>query len=93
MVTQNDKEEFVRFDKAELAEFKQFWEGDVGKKYMKKMKDTKEQLLDTAMGSMDNDYILRSTAIANGFQSVIVDIESMIKAFNIGKKEEEVKKK
>ena len=95
MVAQDSKskEGFVRFDKAELAEFKQFWEGDVGKKYLKKIKDTKEQLLDAAMGSMDNDYILRSTAIANGFQSVIIDIESMIKAFDMGKKTEEEKKK
>ena len=79
-----------KFNKEELADFKRFWESTVGKKYIKKMEETKKQLLDAAMGSMDNDYILRSTAIANGFASVLNDIEATIKTAE-GKKEAKAK--
>ena len=75
------------FTEAELADFKRFWKSPVGEKYLTKMKDTKDQLLDAAMGSMDNDYILRSTAIANGFQSVLMDIDAILNAYDDLKKE------
>ena len=89
MATNNSKEEATYvFTKAELADFKRFWNSEVGQKYMKKMEDTKQQLLDAAMGSLDTDYILRSTAIANGFQSVIVDIKSIINAVDTNEKKE-----
>lgn len=91
----DSSENEYKFSAAELADFKRFWHSKVGQKYMKKMKDTKDQLLDAAMGSMDNDYILRSTAIANGFQSVIVDVETIIKAkddLDKANKEKEAKK-
>lgn len=67
-----------KFNKEELAEFKRFWESDTGKKYMKKLKETKEQLLDASMGSVDRDYVYRSTAIANGIHSIILDIKAII---------------
>lgn len=76
-----------KFSKAELADFKRFWEGEVGQKYIKKMQETKKQLLEAAMGSVDRDYVYRSTAIANGFESVLQDIDALIK-----NKEEEEKK-
>ena len=92
MPTNKTTDEQYVFTEAELADFKRFWQSEVGEKYMKKMKDTKDSLLDAAMGSMDNDYILRATAIANGFQSVIVDIESIIKAHDDKTKKEVAKK-
>lgn len=67
-----------KFNKEELAEFKRFWEGETGKKYMKKLEETKEQLLDASMGSVDRDYVYRSTAIANGIHSIILDIKAII---------------
>lgn len=67
-----------KFNKEELAEFKRFWEGETGKKYMKKLKETKNQLLDASMGSVDRDYVYRSTAIANGIHSVMLDIKAII---------------
>lgn len=75
-----------KFSKAEVADFTRFWQSDVGKKYIKKMKETKKQLLEAAMGSLDRDYVFRSTAIANGFDSVLRDIEAII-----NNKEEEEK--
>jgi hypothetical protein len=75
-----------KFTEAELADFKRFWESEVGKKYLKKMTETKTQLLDAAMSSVDKDYVYRSTAIANGFQSVLLDIKAIIAG--TGKKED-----
>lgn len=66
-----------KFNKEETADFKRFWESEVGKKYMKKLETTKEQLLDASMGSVDKDYVYRSTAIANGIHSIILDIKAI----------------
>lgn len=71
-----------KFNEAELADFKRFWESDAGKKYLKKIKETKKQLLEAAMGSVDRDYIFRSTAIANGLESVLLDIKATIENKN-----------
>jgi hypothetical protein len=71
-----------KFSEAELADFKRFWESDAGKKYLKKIKETKKQLLEAAMGSVDRDYVFRSTAIANGLESVLLDIKATIENKN-----------
>lgn len=71
-----------KFNDAELADFKRFWESEVGKKYLKKIKETKKQLLEAAMGSVDRDYVFRSTAIANGLESVLLDIKATIENKN-----------
>lgn len=80
-----------KFNKEETADFKRFWEGEVGKKYMKKLETTKEQLLDASMGSVDKDYVYRSTAIANGIHSIILDIKAIIEGNNRENKEETAK--
>ena len=67
-----------KFSKAELADFKRFWASEVGEKYKKKIERTKEQLLEAAMGSPDKDYALRSVYIANGLESVLLDIKATI---------------
>ena len=67
-----------KFNKAELADFKRFWESEIGVKYRKKIERTKEQLLEAAMGSPDKDYSLRSVYIANGLDSILLDIKSTI---------------
>lgn len=71
-----------KFNEAELADFKRFWESEAGKKYLKKIKETKKQLLEAAMGSVDRDYVFRSTAIANGLESVLLDIKATIENKN-----------
>lgn len=83
-----DKDEAKKYilTKAEQADFKRFWESDAGKKYQDKLKNTKEQLLQAAMGSASRDEVCRYALIANGFESVLQDIEMTIKA-----KEEEEK--
>ena len=88
MASQGNKSEY-EFSKAELADFKRFWESPVGEKYMKKLKNTKDQLLDASMGSASRDEICRYALIANGFESVLQDIKMLIEA----KKEEEKPKK
>lgn len=73
-------EQDYKFSKAELADFKRFWEGDIGKKYIDKMKRTKDQLLEAAMGSADRDGSAYYAHIANGVDSIVKDIDALIKA-------------
>lgn len=69
-----------KFSKAELADFKRFWEGEIGQKYKEKMERTKEQLLDASMGSIDRNQSAYYSAVANGVNSIVKDIEALIKA-------------
>lgn len=69
-----------KWSKDEMAELKKFWSGKIGKKYIQRMEDTKKQLLQAAMGSTDRDSAFRYAAIANGFDSVLQDIEAVVKA-------------
>lgn len=78
-----------QFSKAELADFKRFWESEVGIKYKKKIEETKKQLLEAAMGSVETDYICRSVAIANGLESILLDIKATIE--NVNKENKEAK--
>lgn len=67
-----------KWSKEEMKELRDFWKGDIGKKYIKRMEDTKKQLLQAAMGSVNRDEVCRYTAIATGFDSVLQDIEAVI---------------
>lgn len=89
MDTESKDNEF-QFSKAELADFKRFWEGEVGEKYKKKIERTKTQLLEAAMGTADKDYVFRSVCIANGLESILLDIKATIA--NVDKTNEEEKK-
>ena len=86
----NQGAEFEEWSKDEMAQLKKFWSGDIGKKYVKRMKATKKQLLQAAMGSVDAESAFRFSAIANGFDSVLQDIEAVM---NIDEKEDKVAKK
>ena len=75
-----------KWSKDEMKQLKDFWEGEIGKKYIKRMEDTKEQLLRAAMGSSTPEDAFRYSAIANGFDSVLQDIEAVVKG--VDKKKE-----
>ena len=77
-----------KFNKAELADFKRFWEGQIGQKYIKKIEETKKQLLEAAMSTPDKDYVFRSVCIANGLESVLLDIKAVIASIDNDKKKE-----
>lgn len=89
MSTKSNEENEYKFSTAELADFKRFWESEVGEKYKGKIKRTKEQLLEAAMGSVDKDYVLRSVCIANGLESILLDIKATIE--NVKNKERKEK--
>lgn len=82
-----------KFNKAELADFKRFWESSAGEKYIKKMKETKDQLLQAAMGTPVAEQSMYHAAVANGFESVLNDIEATIKTATDGAKEKKTAKK
>ena len=69
-----------KWSKEEMAELRKFWKGEIGKKYIKRMEDTRKQLLEAAMGSATPDESFRYAAIANGFDSVLQDIEAVVNA-------------
>ena len=75
-----------QWSKEEKAEFRKFWESPIGKKYIQRIKDSKEGELDICMGVNEPDVICRHAGIANGFNSILLDIEYL------GKTEEELKK-
>lgn len=81
------------FTKADFADFKRFWESPVGQKYITKMQETRKQLLQIAMSENDRDHVCRSVAIANGFDSILNDIEATIKTAEKNGKEETAKTK
>ena len=80
-----------KWSKEEMTELRKFWSGEIGKKYIKRMEDTKDELLHAAMGSVEPNMAFRYTCIANGFDSVLQDIEAVVNAEK--KKKEEVAKK
>lgn len=80
------------WSKEEMQELKKFWVGDIGKKYIKRMEGTKKQLLQAAMGSDNSDAAFRYAAIANGFDSVLQDIEAVVNQ-DKEEKEDAAKKK
>lgn len=92
MGTKSNEDDEYKFSKDELAEFKLFWEGKVGKKYRAKFERTKEQLLDAAMGTPDQEGTVRYACIANGLRSVLDDIDAIIDTANNGDKEESTAK-
>lgn len=80
-----------KWSKEEMTLLRQFWKGDIGKKYIKRIEDTRKQLLQCAMGAPTQEEASRYAWIANGFDSVLQDIEAVVK--NVDKKKEEAAKK
>lgn len=81
-----------KWSKEEMAELRKFWSGEIGKKYIKRMEDTKKELLRSAMGSREAEEAFRYAAIANGFDSILQDIKAVVNAEK-KEKEEAAKKK
>lgn len=67
-----------KWSKEETAELKKFWNGKIGKKYIKRIEDTKTQLLQAAMGSVETEAVTRYAWIANGFDSILQEIEAIV---------------
>ncbi|MBR3254217.1 hypothetical protein IKF88_00585 [Candidatus Saccharibacteria bacterium] len=70
------------WSKEEMTELRKFWQGEIGKKYIKRMEDTRKQLLQAAMGQVEPNASFRFACIANGFDSVLQDIEAVVDAEN-----------
>lgn len=90
-----DSTKGYEFTKANFADFKRFWESETGEKYLEKIKETRKQLLQVAMGSYEKDQVFRSVAIANGLDSILLDIQATIDSATKNEKEDtkEAKKK
>lgn len=73
----------------ERAEFRKFWDSKVGQKYIQRIKDTKEDALNVCMGTTEPDVINHYAGIANGFYTMLLDIEAIGKSEAERKAEEE----
>lgn len=91
MDTQSNSPEENKFKMSpeEKAEFKAFWEGETGKRYIERLTMTKDQLLDAAMRVTDKDYSLKCLYVADGVNSIIQDIKVTVEQISKGDKEEE----
>ena len=73
-----------KWTKADKQELKKVFETEIAKRYLKRLKDSKDELLKASMGSINPDEAFRYSCIANGVYSVLEDIEMMT---NLEKKE------
>lgn len=69
-----------KWSKEERNQLCKFWKGKIGKKYIERMEETRKQLLQHSMCSAEPNEAFRYSCIANGFDSVLQDIEMVIKA-------------
>ena len=81
------------WSKEETDALRKFWQGDIGKKYLKRIEDTKKQLLQAAMGSGSPDESFKFAMIANGFDSVLQDIKAAVDSEEKTKEDVAAKKK
>lgn len=76
----------------EVSQLKTLWESDIAKKYKKRIEDLKKDVLNVCMFSPDKDQVVRFAGIACGYESVLQDIEMLIKSKK-KEKEDAAKKK
>lgn len=81
------------WSKAELEEWKKFWESEMGQRALEKMRNIKQQLVDTSMTQQDEGAIAAYIGRAAGIEIVLEDIQAGFDALTkITEKEEEEKK-
>lgn len=61
----------------EVAELKKFCESKTGKKYIKRLKDLKDEVVKVCIYNPDPKVVTRFAGIACGYESVIDDIEML----------------
>lgn len=81
------------WDKARLAEWKKFWESEMGVEALKKMEILKANCLENAMVAADNETIAGFVARAAGIELVKQDILTGIEAADRALEKERGKKK
>ena len=78
-----------QWSEEERAEFRKFWDSEVGQKYIQRIKDSKDEALNVCMGRTEAEVINHYAGYANGFNSLILDIEFLGKTEAERKAEEE----
>ena len=76
------------WDKAKLAEWKAFWESDIGQEYLEKLEDMKTVLFTKIMNGADKEMPANLAGRAAGVEIIIQDIEQGINAANEQRKED-----
>lgn len=82
------------WDKAKIADWKRFWESDIGQEYLAKLEEVKQMLFVNIMNSVDKEgTIMNLAGRAAGIEIVIQDIKQGIIAANENEKEDKAAKK
>lgn len=81
------------WDKAKIADWKRFWESDLGCDYLAKLEEIKESIFTGIMNNADKDMLANLAGRAAGIEIVIQDIKQGIIAANENEKEEKAAKK
>lgn len=81
------------WDKAKIADWKRFWESDLGCDYLAKLEEIKESIFMGIMNNADKDMLANLAGRAAGIEIVIQDIKQGIIAANENEKEEKAVKK
>ena len=82
------------WSKAELEDWKKFWESEMGQRALEKMRNIKQQLIDASMSQADVNSIAAYVGRAAGIEMVIEDIEAGFDALaKLTEKEEKTAKK
>lgn len=67
-----------QFSKQELKDFSRFFEGEVGQKYLAKLKDARDNWLLAATQQPSQELTFKTVNIAQGIANVVADIEAGI---------------
>ena len=82
------------WDKAKIADWKRFWESDIGQEYLAKLEEVKQILFVNIMNSVEKEgTIMNLAGRAAGIEIVIQDIKQGIIAANENEKEDKAAKK
>lgn len=81
------------WDNAKLAEWKKFWESEMGKEALSKINDLREMALNLALQQSSSDAITYYVGRAAGIDLVLTDIRTGIEAAEKAAKEEQEKAK
>lgn len=81
------------WDRAKLADWKVFWESEVGQEYLAKLEEVKQMIFVNIMNNSDKEALANLAGRAAGIEIIIQDIRQGMLTANEDEKEDEKKAK
>lgn len=74
-----DNQPYEPWDDAKLADWKKFWESDLGQEYLQKLEDIKQLIVaDILKSAFNNESLLAFAGRAAGVDAIIQDIRAIV---------------